>query len=1315
MVLSLALLLLIAAFPATARYHPDPSYTSYNTDNGLSNSIVHAIVQDNNGIMWFGTEDGLNRFDGRTFKTYRFNTGKQGNISGNIIHDLYLDASGKLWVSTDNGLNLYEEGADGFLSFNVADGLSHRNVHDVAMVDGKLWIATDLGLNILNPSTGKIEQIPFDADGTGTSHKWIRQIADLGNDIWIGTWNGGLNRYNKQTGKFTYYRHNESDASSLSSDTIFSLFVDHKQQLWIGTVRGAVNRFEPQCDCFTRFQPYPDISNLNVSGITERNGELWLATSAGATRLNNEHQKFQNYRLLKDYELGNITRDIRSIFTSRDGTLWLGSFQMGVVAIPQDGFAFKTYRYSELSDNSLKSDDINSLFIDVENNLWTGSVGGLFRYPLDESGRLGKAELVLDTFTLKMHPSRDGSYWLATNDGLYHLSKDRQILSHFDHTQLISDPTSEGAVLDVAESNDGVLYAANWRGGLVRLDNEQKGIFTQIGEQGSERASQSLANIYSLQFTPDGQLWIGTMDGIARLNPADNKLYHYPLQTSERQPKVVVYYVYWSESGLWLGTNNGVYQYLSEQDSFQQVPLSLNSSYVQGIVEESPTVLWLSTFNGLYRWNRALNELEAFFKTDGLQGSEFNTKAVYRKEDGTLFFAGVDGVSSINPSDIGQSTANAVFQWTTAELKRKNQSNTLNLAGQEELTLAPDVSNIQLNYFVDDFNRPELHQYRYRLNGGDWVDNGNNTRLSLNELAVGDYSVEVQYKSRMSSWHPIANPLRVIMNPPIYTKPLAVFSYILILLCVVFLIYRRRLSNLKKQKIQLENLVSERTAEVRQLLEQKQHLFSNISHELRTPLTLITAPIEHLAADDSLSASQKNLLNIAKNNSHRLFRLVERVLSLTTVEQKQKHIEPIHIDDIIIRYTIAFDPLMAQKHIQFDKHIASKAVIQGDKDDIDSILENLLSNAFKYTASGGWVRLRSTLENSTYQLRIENAHRGLSTTQTTKVFERFERLGQSDSEQGFGLGLAYVQEICRQNNWLIECSSTDNSVEFCLTIQGAELQKSSSTPAQRQIIELGLNKKEPNNSQQQSILVIEDNDELRGFLAEILSMSYSVSTAENGSLGLQQAIEHMPDLIISDVMMPELDGFSLIKALSQHDNTCHIPSILLTAKADQPSQLLGLEMGAVDYITKPFDARQLLLKVKNILNQHQALLKLRLHGDDSGTEQVTYISERDKRFCERLNELIDTYYPNSEFGVEQLVSRIAMSERQLQRKLKALFNQTPAEYLRNYRLVKAKELLLEGKSITIVSDLVGFNSASYFSRSFKAAFEMSPSEFIQNI
>ena len=508
-----------------------------------------------------------------------------------------------------------------------------------------------------------------------------------------------------------------------------------------------------------------------------------------------------------------------------------------------------------------------------------------------------------------------------------------------------------------------------------------------------------------------------------------------------------------------------------------------------------------------------------------------------------------------------------------------------NISKQGKLEVQANQNSFTLSFTVHDYRRPEKLKYRYRINKLNWNELGSTREIQFLNQEVRTFNIELQTSDHLGNWQNNTNKLSIKITPPFWQTNTAYLLYIFFILLTLFTGYIVRINRIKQHQKELESKVVERTAEVNTLLTQKENLFANISHELRTPLTLISAPLEQLIDDKSLTIKQNKLLVLANNNSKRLFHLIEKILNLTSIDKKNKNLENVVIDDQLIKYIIAFEPLLQAKNIHLSKDLTSNAVLYADQDDLASVIENLLTNALKYTLDNGWVKLISSINNQQYQLIIENSHQGLTEFETQKVFERFERLGQSDSELGFGLGLALVKELCQQNNWKIECKSIENnSVSFILTITDyLILDEQTVTPAQRQLNQLAVNhKRNTAGNNKQSILIVEDNTELRDFLADVFSDDYSVTTAKNGLLGVDLAIEEIPDIVISDVMMPEIDGYQLVKKLTEHDNTCHIPVILLTAKADKESELKGLELGSIDYITKPFNANELLLKVKNI-------------------------------------------------------------------------------------------------------------------------------------
>jgi len=1302
-------------------YLPDPNYLTYTTENGLSNNIVYAITQDNRGYMWFGTEDGVNRYDGQVFKVYRYHPDKSQGLAGPRITSLHIDNLGQLWIGTESGgLSLYNPESDSFISFTHdvfnKNSLSSNAINALESDDEFLWVATDTGISKVSLITKNIQRIEFNStNSTGTNHQNISSLSkDSNNNIWIGTFGGGLNKYDAKTKLFTYFKKNKNKHNTLLSNQVTRVFVDSYDDVWVAAELKGLNKYEQNCQCFKSYVPVsesaPTQPHNMVLAFTENSAnELWLGTSHGAFRYNRSDDSFNRYHLLKEYEFGSAIRDIRSAYTSNDGTTWLGNFQTGLISIPSDGFKFQTYRYAK-NKTSLKSSDINSLYIE-NNELWTGSIRGLFRYELNDSGMISFKDEIHASFALKIIKSNDQSYWLGTGNGLVHLTPNLEEITRFTKTDFANQYIREDAVLDVIESQNGDIFMASWEGGFSKLVNENTAEFELIGLPNDQRGQLQSLSIYSLLEDKNENIWIGSRGGIDKFDQKNNKIVNYSL-LSNNHVKATVYYVFEGNSGIWLATSFGLYHYQESDDKFIPFPLKLDSHYIQAITEETANILWITTFNGLYRVNLTSQNAVKFNKDDGTQGNEFNTKGILNPKNGWLYFSGTDGVTRVNTKNSKEYAFQPTINFT--EIHFLDSEKTADINKQDRLEVHANQNSFTLSFTVNDYRRPEKLKYRYRINNVNWNELINTREIQFFNQEVGMLNIELQTSDHLGNWQSSTTKLSINIIPPLWQTNTAYLFYALLLLLFVFVGYKTRVNSIKKHRNELKIKVKERTTEVNSLLIQKQNLFANISHELRTPLTLISAPLEQLIDDKSLTNKQNKLLKLANNNSKRLFHLVEKILNLTFVETKNKNKENIVIDDQLLKYIIAFEPLLEAKDIHLSRNLTSHAVISADKDDLASIIENLLTNALKYTADHGWVNLTSTTNNDQYQLIIENSHPGLTEQETKKSFERFERLGQSDSEQGFGLGLALVKELCLQNNWHIECKSIkNNSVSFILTITDySMLKEETATPAQRQINQLAVShQRRTIGNNKQSILIVEDNTELRNFLADIFSAVYTVTTAKNGLLGINLAIEEIPDIVISDVMMPELDGYQLVEQLTQHDNTCHIPIILLTAKADEESELKGLTLGSIDYITKPFNAKELLLKVKNTLSRRQSLLSTVQTKEKP--QDIQYTSERDKKFVERLNNIVENKYSDSQFSVEQLVDKIAMSERQLQRKLKAIFNQTPAEFIRYYRLQKSKELLLAGKSISIVADSVGFNSSSYFSRSFKATFGQTPSGFTQ--
>lgn len=1295
--LLILLTVFMTPFVVQASYLPDPYYRVYQTQDGLSQASVYSITQDQQGYLWLATEDGLNRFDGQHFRVYRYDSQQTDSIASNNIMLVYTDPTGRLWVGTDNGLSLYDAQQDSFQHWQSAQGLQHETIYALALIDEELWIGTEQGLHILNMQTQQIRLVPVKQDGSGISHPWVSKIVATEDDIWIATFGGGLNRYERQSQRFHYYLSADEEPSSLSANQLLGLTVDQQGQIWTAGYQAALNVYQQACDCWQRVTVYPDYPFALINGFVPTENGLWMAGSNGLAYFDHVSQRWQRYALRDQQGEATIKRDIRSIYRSRDGSIWLGTHKNGLLHLAPSAFQFS--RYTASGSQPLAEVDITALALDQQQRLLAASFKGLHRYTFNHDGALGPAEKVFSAMATEIKPQTDGSTWLATNKGVYHLDEQWQEIAYYG-PELIPPALRADVRFSYAFTlslgPDGAVYAGTWQGGLSIIKNGQiKHIYQGLPD----------LSVQTMQWQNNDTLWLGTGDGLVRFQPSTGTSEHHALRAQADQSPIVVNHLITFQAKLWAATSNGLY-YLQD-NRWQHQALAMTSPMIVGLQGQGE-YLWLSTENGLYRYHLNTGQVTQFTEQDGLADNVYNLKSAVTHQ-GLMLYGGLNGITKVNVAQLPQVKAQVAWQASTVQTPRGIEL----YEASQAMVIPADLEQLTVRFFSDDFTRPEAQQYRYRLNQGTWLDNQQRRTIALTGLAPGDYQLQLGFRPHQGDWQQ-GPALNLAILAPWYASKPAYVAYLLLILLMATAIYKWRVKQLKQRQLVLENTVAERTAEVKALLTEKESLFANISHELRTPLTLINAPLAQLEQDKSLAQPQHKLVTVAQNNGRRLLHLVERVLALTGIEHRQKHIQEIVLPSLLTRYVIAFEPLFAERNIRFSTTFNAPVSTQADEDDFASVIENLLSNALKYTTVDGWVEMHTELNAEGLQLSVKNAHIGLSEAQISKVFNRFERLGQSEGVRGFGLGLAYVYELCQYYGWQIDCHSAPGYVAFNLQIPNVTpVTEQMANDAERQRYTLGLSLSPVHEGAERlQVLVVEDNHDLREFLVSILKADYQVLAAENGQQGVRLAKEQVPNIVITDLMMPEFDGYQLVEALAQDEVTSHIPSIILTARADEDSVIRGLETGSVDYITKPFDARQLLLKVQNTLARQQALIASRQAQQQAGGTQQ-FSSERDQQFFVRLQAAIEQGYAQADFATQQLAEALFMSERQLQRKIKALYDQTPAEYLRAYRIEVAKTLLLSGKSIGLAADLCGFNSASYFSRTFKQVVGVAPKVFVE--
>eukprot|EP01093_Parvamoeba_rugata_P011964 TRINITY_DN341_c0_g1_i10.p1 TRINITY_DN341_c0_g1~~TRINITY_DN341_c0_g1_i10.p1 ORF type:complete len:792 (+),score=165.98 TRINITY_DN341_c0_g1_i10:5855-8230(+) len=787
---------------------------------------------------------------------------------------------------------------------------------------------------------------------------------------------------------------------------------------------------------------------------------------------------------------------------------------------------------------------------------------------------------------------------------------------------------------------------------------------------------------------------------------------------------------------MWLATSDGINIITAGSEKVIHIGLEqgLPNQVVYGLLSGKQQNVWLSTNNGLVKIDSEDYQITHFQAKDGLQGNEFNAGAYLKNKAGQIFFGGTQGVTVFKPGAQTQNQGSAKLALTGLSFDDKALVNRYNstlgmhyeVEKSRQLDITADVQRVSLTINYLHYLEPEKNHYRYRLTGFEqqWrTAQGSNLKVDYTNLPPGQYKLNVEAfsKSGVQALAPILIHFNV--HTP-WWRSWGFYSACffvgvgIIWLCIV--LWTRRL---RHQKAELEAFVVLRTQEIaeqKELIEQqasalsdtlenKVRFFTHASHELRTPLSLLVAPLQALLANESSDKKRHNL-NLALRNSKRLESLVDKLLTLTRFDESSTdEVKYISLSAIAREVAAQFN-VLGEQQLQFDCKIDDGLYVNASREGLITIFSNLLSNAFKYTVQGE-IEFNVSRQAQQAQITVRDTGRGIAEAEKDKVYDLFYRASGHSNIEGSGVGLSIVKRLVDKYKGNITLSSALlHGTEFTVLLDlVTPLPKQSTAPLQLITPEAS----DVSSNYMATILVVEDNDDLRNYLQSELSIKYKVLTAENGKVAMELLFEHVPDLIITDLMMPEMDGFSLLQELHQSHVTCHVPAIILTAKGDHDSKLKGLNHYAMDVITKPFERAELLLKVDNwvawVAKYHQ---QVTAHDVNSQLDATTAMTDpKDSQLLINMNMFLAENFHRCDLTVPMCAKELALSERQLQRKLKVLVNLSPTEYIRDYRLTKAAELIRTGQQINLVIENVGFTSRSHFSKSFKAKYNMTAKQF----
>lgn len=1321
------------------------------------------MLEDQTGYVWIGTQDGLNRFDGSGFKVFRHNPDDQNSLSSSFINDLLRDSKDRLWVATNAGINLYNDTLQQFANWrhqtNEHNSLSHDQVLCL-FEDSKqrIWVGTTSGLNLMDPIRGTFQRFIHDDSIPGTiSHNHVTSIEeDHHGNLWIGT-NAGLNQLNPDKGTFTIFRHQTEKQETLSDNRIKSLFVDHQDLLWIGTSNG-LNAFDVTNGRIKRYMHDPDrnhsISDNDITAIFEDHLQaLWIGTGNGGLNFfNRATSHFSRYQHdpRNPYSISNNT--VWSILEDQNKNLWVGVSAKGVNFHDRQTELFKHYKHLPEDENSLIHNSVRAIFRDQTHQLWIGTFGGLSVYDV----RTGKSRRFqhdpkdlnsLDAnYVLSIFQDLENRIWVGTSQGLNRYDAEKQA---FIRQKLSLNPAKDHqnfAIERIYQTEENQLWLSTDQGLLIF--DSQSGIVQHFDQKGSSTLSSK--KVGSVVEGQNGMIWIGTDHGLNRLNPRNNSItqfYHDPEDPSSLGHNRITHIAEDAKGQIWISSESGLSLFQRETKNFRswRTKHGLSNEFIYGGLMDSNGKLWLSTNMGINKFNPEDQSFTIYNERSGLQSNEFNSLAYYRDMTGFMYFGGVNGLSVFHPDSITDNQLPPSVVLTDFLLFNKsvmiNDSSVLqqSLDHTQEITIEAKDDLFAFEFTALEFQQPEKVKYAYLLEPYDknWIYTDHTDRKAVfTRVPAGTYTFRVKATTDQNNWPKQEKSIVLKVLPPWWKTWWAYAIYVACFLTIIYLILRFQWNRIQfKQRLKLEQKEAE---QVKKLDRLKTRFFTNITHEFRTPLTLILGPAEQILKQDQLNEGfTREQVGLIRRNSQKFLELVNQLLDLSKLEGQKMSIENYRGDlrEFLQIITENFQPFANQKHIHlsFESQL-SVGDYMFDRIKLDKIICNLLSNALKFTNDQGTVQLIANMrlgeqnEHLGISIMVKDSGVGISPESLPFIFDRFYQVDDDarHKHEGTGIGLSLTKELIElQGGTINVVSELGTGTTFSIflpyekstdPISVSDHETSfQSISKNRLTVTIEANDEAveqfEETSEKPSLLILEDNHDLRRFISSVLKSNYQVITAKDGAAGIAKALKYIPDLIISDLMMPEMDGFEVCHFIKNHQLTNHIPVVLLTAKSNLKSRVEGFKTGADMYLTKPFNMEELQVVIEKLILTRKELQKRFSHEMTLDEQTMPALGVLDQKLINNLNAYIESELSNEALGVEDLVKESGMSHSQLYRKIKALTDFSIAGFIRNYRLIRALEILKEGQhNVTEVANMTGFGNRRYFHKVFVEKYAYPPSE-----
>ena len=1357
----LTLLLLLATWQASFA-----QTKNIGIKEGLSNGFVDDMVIDGQGFVWVATEWGLNRIAGNKCTVFNPNN---SNISNNEHVGLfYHPQSNTIWVhSKDGRADIFDCKTQTFSHFEV-DGKVVYSIADICMAaDSTIWLADYNGdVHHYNPLTKEYDRIDRkQLPGFGNG---VRSITDDGKgNLYIGLRMEGLIIYNTHNKRSRFFKSNPADPTSLPGDNVRSVFIDHLQNIWVGTNKGLA-LFDSAKGTFRAFKHEKGNPNTlagdNIMQVTETpDNTLWVASDIGGiskldlNKFNHPNVGEVAFTQLTRENYGLSSNNTRRVLQDAYGNIWVANYSTGVDFIPSTTTSFMTLNFM-----GAPILNVSALFCDSKDNLWIGQDNKISQYRQGTIVHQWDFSQYISNSSSSVYLFREdpqGNIWFGTADnGVLMLNPNTGAFTRVESTK---DLDANALYIDKtgkvwAGTEDGVYTIYN------KVETKEKGINDIMGQS---------AIPFSILEDDYGQLWIGTLArGIFIFDKNKKLVVHLGLENGFPSNSINQL-IKDEDGGIWAATHTGLV-YIPNPKTPKNFKIygeeqGISDTHIRSLVQDRQGNIWVSMFSGIACFDRNKQKFYNYDYQSGIPTGNFGVGSAVISATGIVYFGSPGGICSFNPQLLTEQKEMPKVEIIDCEqilnTTEKQQRSIVTLDEDGVAHLNHDENTFKITFTSQNFAQEGNVEYSYLMKGLDdkWYETEGDNEVTFRNLSPGEYTFQVRAKLKNQEWENAkVAEMKVVVEPPLWLTWWAKLIYLLIVGGIIFYIVRSYMNELKLRS-SLEKTRWE-SQQKQELNEERLRFFTNITHELRTPLTLIMGPLEDLMADSRLPEVLAKKVKSIHASSERLLNLINEILEFRKTETQNRRLTVAHSDIKAFVKEIGdrFKDLNRNSQVSINVNMPEQQSVDiyFDSEIISTVLNNLMSNAIKYTPKGNIDLTLSCIygKSSTgdqealqkVSISVKDSGYGISKSAIPHVFDRYYQAKGLHQASGTGIGLALVKSLAKLHEAELTLESEEGKgTEFCFVLDANNTYPNAlhkeDAPANEQVLllaEEGSNaleeEKEPADVRP-LLLIVEDNDDIRQYVNESLCEDYRIIEARNGKEGRDLAFSETPALIVSDIMMPEMDGIEMMKIVKNDIRTSHIPIILLTAKTSPLDQEQGYESGADSYLMKPFSAKLLQSRIRNILSSRRRLADYILQhnmptsvaiaassnsaeneilkkADEELAASVPELSPLDKRFMERLNKLIEENMSTEDIDIAFMTDKLAMSHSTFYRKVKALTGVSANEYIRKMKLQRSMQLLKSGEhNVTEVAFATGFNNIGYFRKCFKKEFGLSPSEVLK--